>query len=71
MVTSLQMAYSLFFWNKNYCILIQLSLKFVSNGPVNNDNDTPAFVQVVAVHRTGDKPLFEPMIDRWLSARLQ
>ena len=42
-----------------FCILIQISLKFVSKGLIDNNNT--ALVQVMAWRRTGDKPLLEPM----------
>ena len=41
------------------CILIQISVKFVPNDPINN---IPALVQIRAWHRIGDKPLSEPML---------
>ena len=47
------------FFNENITILIQISLKFVPNGPIDNN---PALVQVMAWRRTGDKPLSEPML---------
>ena len=47
------------FLNENIRISIQISLKFVSNGIINN---IPALVHIMAWRRTGDKPLFEPMI---------
>ena len=45
--------------NENVRISIKISLKFVPKGPINNN---PALVQIMAWHRTGDKPLSEPMI---------
>ena len=42
-------------WNS-----IKISLKFVPNGPIDNES---ALVQIIARCRTGDKPLFEPMVD--------
>ena len=42
-----------------YCILIQILLKFVA--PSSNDNG-PALIRVMAWHRTGAKPLLEPMM---------
>ena len=42
------------FLNENIWIPIKMSLKFVSEGPINN---IPALVQVMAWCRTGDKPL--------------
>ena len=40
-------------------ILINISLKFVPRGPINN---IPTLVQVMAWRRPGDKPLSEPMM---------
>ena len=45
--------------NENIWISIKISLEFVSKDP--NDN-IPALVQIMAWHRTGDKPLSEPMV---------
>ena len=39
---------------------IQISLKFVSKGPI---YIIPALVQIMAWRRPGDKPLSEPMVD--------
>ena len=47
------------FLNENVWISIKISLKFIPNDPVNN---IPAFVQIMAWHRLGDKPLSEPMV---------
>ena len=49
------------FLNGNVCISINISLKFVPRGPINN---TSALVQIMARHRPGDKPLSEPMMVR-------
>ena len=49
------------FLNKNVWILINISLKFVPRGPINN---IPTLVQVMAWRRPGDKPLSEPMMVR-------
>ena len=49
------------FLNENVWILIKISLKFVPKGPNNN---IPALIQVMAWHRSGDKPLPEPMVVR-------
>ena len=46
----------LIFWNGGYCIFIQMSLKFVSKGPIYNN---PSLVQVMAWRWTDDKPLSE------------
>ena len=48
-----------FFFNGNCCILIRISVKFVPNGPINN---IPALVWIMAWHRSGYKPLSEPMM---------
>ena len=49
------------FWNENVWIPINISLKFVLKGPINN---ITAFVQVMACRWPGDKPLSEPMVVR-------
>ena len=46
------------FLNENYCILIEISVKCVPRGTVNNK---PSLVQIIAWRRTGDKLLSEPM----------
>ena len=51
------------FLNENVRISIKISLKFVPKGPINK---IPALVQMMAWHRPGDKPLFEPMMVRLL-----
>ena len=48
-----------FISNKNIWILIKIWLKIVSKGPI---NDIPALFQIMAWHRSGDKPLSEPMM---------
>ena len=47
------------FFYENVWISIEISLKFVPMGPINN---IPALVQIMAWRRPGDKPLSEPMI---------
>ena len=47
------------FWNENVRSWIQISLKFVPNGPIDNK---PELVQVMAWRRTGDKRLPEPVL---------
>ena len=47
------------FLNENARISINISLKFVPKGPINN---IPALVQIMAWCRSGDKPLSEPMM---------
>ena len=47
------------FLNENVWISINISLKFVPRGSINN---IPTLVQVMAWRRPGDKPLSEPMM---------
>ena len=47
------------FLNENVWISINISMKFVPKGPINN---IPALVQIMAWRRPGDKPLSEPMM---------
>ena len=47
------------FLNENIWMLIDISWKFVPQGPINN---IPALVQIMAWHWPGNKPLSEPMI---------
>ena len=47
------------FLNESIWISIEISLKFVPKSPINN---IPAWVQIMAWHRPGDKPLSEPML---------
>ena len=49
------------FLNENSRIPIEISLKFVPWGPINN---IPALVQIMAWRRTGDEPLSESMMVR-------
>ena len=49
------------FVNENGCISIEISLKFVSKGPINS---MPELVQIMAWCRPGAKPLSEPMMVR-------
>ena len=48
---------------KMYDFFIKISLKSVSEGPINN---IPASVQIMAWRRPGDKQLSEPMMVRLL-----
>ena len=47
------------FLNETVLISIKISLKFITNGPIDN---IPALVQIMAWRRPGDKPLSEPMM---------
>ena len=53
-------AFKRIFWDENVRISIEMSLKFVPKGPINN---IPALVHIMAWRRPGDKPLSKPMID--------
>ena len=48
------------FVDEKFCILINISLKFVPKGPMKN---IPALVQIIAWRRIGDKPLSKPNAD--------
>ena len=59
---SLRLPDDIFKWiflNENVWISIEIPLKFVPTGPINN---IPALVQIMAWRRSGDKPLSEPMV---------
>ena len=45
--------------NENCCILIQISLKYVAKGPIDNN---PVLFQITAGHRRGSNPSFEAMM---------
>ena len=47
------------FLNENVRISIEISLKFVPKGPINN---IPPLIQIMAWCQWGDKPLSEPMM---------
>ena len=49
------------FLNENIWMLIEISLKFVPKGQI---NDIPTLVQIMAWCRPGGKPLSEPMMTR-------
>ena len=53
------------FMNEKFCISIQISLKIVPRGPVDN---RLALVQVMAWCQTGDKPLLDPMLIQFTDA---
>ena len=46
--------FNFIFLYENRRVLIQISLKFVPRGPIDNK---PVLVQIIACHLTGDKPL--------------
>ena len=47
------------FLNKNWLMLMEILLRFLPYDPINSKS---AVVQVMAWHRTGDKPIPEPMM---------
>ena len=51
-------------FNENVWISIEVSLKFVPKGPINN---IPTLVQIMAWPRPGNKPLSEPMMVSFLT----
>ena len=51
--------------NEMFCILIQISIKFVSENPINN---MPAFVHIMDWRPSGDKLLSEPMLTQFTDA---
>ena len=53
------------FINEKFCILIQISLKFVLKSPI---DDKSGLVQVMAWHLTGDKSLLEPILFQFTDA---
>ena len=56
------------FVNEKFCILIQISLKFVPKGPIDNNS---VLVQVMASRRSGDKPFPEPLIAQFTDTCMQ
>ena len=53
------------FVNEKFCISIQISLKLVPKGQIDYKS---ALIQVMALCRTGDKPLPEPMLTQFSDA---
>ena len=54
--------------NEKFCILIQISPKFVAKGPIDKKS---ALVQLIARRRTGDKPLPKPMLTQLTDAYMR
>ena len=50
------------FLNENILILIEISLRFIPNGPISN---IPALVQIMAWRQPSDKPLSESMLTQF------
>ena len=60
--------FKIIFLNENDRIQIQISLKIVPRSPMDSK---PALVQVMAWHRTGTKPLPEPMLTQFTDAYMR
>ena len=56
------------FSNEKSCILVKISLKFVTNGLIDNN---PALVQIIAWRRIGDEPLSYLMLTRFTGAYMR
>ena len=54
--------------NGQFYTLIQISLNFVSKGPLDNK---AILVQVMAWPQTGDKPLPEPLLTQFTDAYMR
>ena len=50
------------FLNEKALISLKISQKFI---PMVRINNIPALVQIMALHRPGDKPLYEPWLVYW------
>ena len=57
-----------FIFNESVWISITISLKFIPKGPIDYKS---ALVQVVAWHRTGEKPLPESMLTQFTEAYIR
>ena len=55
----------MYFMNENLIAVIQISLKFVSKGPI---NDILVLIQIMAWCRPGDKPSSEPTLTQFIDA---
>ena len=56
------------FLNENVWISLKIPLKFVPRGPINT---ITALVQKMSWHRSGDKPLSEPMVVKFTDAYMR
>ena len=54
--------------NEKFCISIQISLKVIPNGLIDNKS---ALVQVMAWRRAGDKTLPEPLMTQFTDAYMR
>ena len=57
-----------FIFNESVWISITISLKFIPKGPIDYKS---ALVQVVAWHRTGEKPLPESKLTQFTNAYIR
>ena len=55
------------FMNEKFCILIQVSLKFIPKGQIDNNS---ALFQAMAWRRTGDKPLPEAIQNQFINTKI-
>ena len=55
-------------FNESVCISFTISLKFTPKGPIDYKS---ALVQVIAWHRTGEKPLPESMLTQFTDAYIR
>ena len=56
------------FMNDKFWILIRSSLNFDSKGPIDNNLE---LVQIMALCRTGDKPLSQPMLKKFIDTHMR
>ena len=54
--------------NEKFSTLIEIRLKFVSKGPIDNNS---TLVQVMAWRQTDDMPISEPMLNQLIDAYMQ
>ena len=68
MVAISQRMFTGIFVKEKFCILIEVSLKFVPKGSIDNN---PALIQIIAWRRIGDKPSSEPMLTGFTDAYIR
>ena len=56
------------FVNEKSCILIEISLRFVPKGAIDNN---PTVVYIMAWHRIGEKPLSAPLLIWFIEAYMR
>ena len=62
MAAIFETTFSVIFLSENCCTLIEISLKFVSHGPINN---VLVLAQMMAWRRSDNKPLSEPIMAKF------